>query len=96
MKLYVPSPHPNGVLHFRLAEQLNEGLKRKFWMLSGLLFGLYHVHQPWGIPGNILSTSVFAFAALRFRSTWFSIVLHTSQSALLLVMIPALVLGAAP
>jgi membrane protease YdiL (CAAX protease family) len=81
----------HGILLPKLADRFGTAA----WIVSGFLFGLYHMHQPWGIPGNILSTSVFAFAALRFRSTWFSIVLHSAQSVVLLIMILALILGAA-
>jgi uncharacterized protein len=83
------------LFHGILLPKLGERFGAAAWIVSGFLFGLYHMHQPWGIPGNILSTSVFAFATLRFRSTWFSIILHSGQSILLLFMILALILGIA-
>jgi len=27
------------------------------WLANGALFGVYHSHQPWGIPGNIVSAA---------------------------------------
>ena len=40
------------------------------WVANGVLFGLYHLHQPWGIPGSI-GTGAFLYAlpAKRLRST---------------------------
>src|ERR1700752_3794312 len=50
------------------------------WVANGVLFGLYHLHQPWGLPGNILNGLVFAFTAKRYRTNWFPIILHSGQS----------------
>ncbi len=65
------------------------------WIANGVIFGLYHLHQPWGIPGNILATCLFAFAARRFRSVWMSIILHSAQSVFFGFLILGLVLGKA-
>lgn len=58
-------------------------------------FGLYHLHQPWGIPGDILTALVFTYPAKRFRSNWFPIILHSGQSVYFLFLILGLVLGLA-
>ncbi len=65
------------------------------WVANGMLFGFYHLHQPWGIPGNILATCLFAFGARRFQSVWLSIILHSAQSVFLGLLILGLVLGIA-
>lgn len=65
------------------------------WVANGVLFGLYHLHQPWGVPGNILSGLVFAFTGKRYRSSWFPIILHSGQSVYFLLLILGLVLGLA-
>ena len=44
------------------------------WVANGVLFGLYHLHQPWGLPGNILSGLLYAFTGKRYRSNWFPII----------------------
>ena len=64
------------------------------WVVNGALMGAYHWHQPWGIPGNIL-TSIFAFSlpARRFRSTWMAVIVHSIQGVLGTIMILGLVLG---
>ncbi|GJQ34802.1 MAG: hypothetical protein JETCAE01_08120 [Anaerolineaceae bacterium] len=65
------------------------------WVANGVLFGLYHIHQPWGIPSSILTGLLYAFSARRFRSIWFSIILHSGQSVFMLFLVLGLVLGLA-
>jgi membrane protease YdiL (CAAX protease family) len=73
-----------------------EGVFGKWdWFANGVIFGLYHIHQPWGIPSSILTGLIYAFSAKRFRTTWFSIILHSGQSIVMLFLILGLVLGLA-
>ena len=65
------------------------------WVANGIAFGLYHLHQPWGLPGNILSGLLLAFTAKRYRSNWFPIILHSGQSVFFIFLILGLVLGLA-
>ncbi len=65
------------------------------WMANGVLFGLYHVHQPWGIPNAILTGLLYTYPAYRYRSTWMSIALHSAQSAYLTFLVLGVVLGVA-
>ena len=65
------------------------------WVANGVLFGLYHVHQPWGIPNSVLTGLLYAFPAYRFRSTWMAVVLHSAQSVYLAVLVLGVVLGLA-
>jgi membrane protease YdiL (CAAX protease family) len=66
------------------------------WLANGVLFGLYHLHQPWGIPGNIVSAAFLeAYPARRFRSVWLAIVVHSGQSVYFLFLLLGLVLGLA-
>ena len=65
------------------------------WAANAVLFGLYHLHQPWGLPGNILSGALYAFSARHYRTTWFSILLHSGQSIFFIFLILGLVLGLA-
>lgn len=68
---------------------------RADWVANGVLFGLYHLHQPWGIPGSILHGLLLAFTGKRYRSNWFPIILHSGQSIYFIVLILGLVLGLA-
>jgi membrane protease YdiL (CAAX protease family) len=65
------------------------------WAANGVLFGLYHLHQPWGLPGNILSGLLLAFTGRRYRSNWFPIILHSGESIYFIFLILGLVLGLA-
>jgi uncharacterized protein len=65
------------------------------WVANAVIFGFYHLHQPWGIPGSILSGLMYAFTARRYRTTWFSVILHSGQSLFFLFLILGLVLGLA-
>ena len=73
-----------------------EGVFGKWdWVANGVIFGLYHLHQPWGILNSIVTGLIFAFSGKRFHSNWFPIILHSGQSVFLLFLILGLVLGLA-
>ncbi len=73
-----------------------EGLFGKWdWVANAVIFAFYHLHQPWGILDTIMSSLIFTFSAKRFRSNWFSIILHSGQSVFFLFLILGLVLGLA-
>ena len=65
------------------------------WVANGVAFGLYHLHMPWGIPGNILFGWLMAFTGKRYRSNWFPIILHNGQAFYFGFLILGLVLGLA-
>jgi membrane protease YdiL (CAAX protease family) len=74
-----------------------EGVFGKWsWLANGVLFGFYHLHQPWGIVGSIVSGAFFyAFPTLKFRSTWMGVIVHSGQSVYLAFLILGVVLGLA-
>jgi uncharacterized protein len=65
------------------------------WVANSILFGLYHVHKPWGIPNSVLTGLLYTFPAYRFRSTWMSIILHSAQSVFFAFLVLGVVLGLA-
>jgi membrane protease YdiL (CAAX protease family) len=73
-----------------------EGLFGKWdWVANAVIFGFYHLHQPWGILDAIIAGLIFTFSSKRFHSNWFPIILHSGQSVLFLFLILGLVLGLA-
>jgi membrane protease YdiL (CAAX protease family) len=61
------------------------------WVANGVLFGLFHLHEPWVIlPAALDGAIVFALPVRRFRSTWLSIIAHTMAN---LILIPLILLG---
>ena len=74
-----------------------EGVFGKWdWVANGALFGLYHLHQPWGILASIISgIFLYSFPSKRFKSTWMGIIVHSGQSVFFLFLMLGLVLGLA-
>jgi membrane protease YdiL (CAAX protease family) len=66
------------------------------WVANGLLFGVYHLHQPWTIFGSTLE-GIFclAFASKRYRSSVMGMVLHSAQTVFFVFAALGLVLGLA-
>lgn len=62
------------------------------WLTNAILFTLYHLHQPWGMPTSILHGLVFSYATQRYRTAWFGIILHSLASIWLTVLLLMLVL----
>lgn len=66
------------------------------WVANGVLFGFYHLHQPWGIVGSVISgIFLYALPSWRFRSTWMGIIVHSAQSVFFSFLILGIVLGLA-
>jgi len=66
------------------------------WVMNGLLFGLYHLHQPWVIlNAAIQGMFLLALPSRYYRSAWFGIVSHSGQSVFFVILILGLVLGLA-
>jgi len=78
-----------------LLPKMNGVFGKRDWVANGVVFGLYHLQSPWGIPGNILFGLLLAFTAKRYRSNWFPIVLHNGQAFYFGFLILGLVLGLA-
>jgi membrane protease YdiL (CAAX protease family) len=74
-----------------------EGVFGKWsWLANGVLFGFYHVHQPWGIVESAIGGVFFlAYPSWRFRSTWLGIIVHSAQSVFFAFLILGIVLGLA-
>src|SRR5918993_2232123 len=73
-----------------------EGVFGRFsWVANGVLFGLYHVHQPWGIPNSVITGLLYTYPAYRYRSIWMAIILHSAQSVYFGFLVLGVVLGLA-
>jgi len=74
-----------------------QGVFGKFdWVANGVLFGLYHLHKPWNIPGIIVSAFPMTWPSRRFRSNWMAIIVHGVELFPTLVMVLAVILGLLP
>ena len=73
-----------------------EGVFGKWdWVANGVIFGLYHLHQPWMLPSGIVVGLIFASSGKRFRTNWFPIILHSAQSVFIFILILGMVMGLA-
>jgi uncharacterized protein len=63
------------------------------WVANGALFAVYHLHQPWDIPTSLVDIIALAYPSRRFQSAWMGIIVHSTQSVVIIGVILALVLG---
>jgi len=77
-----------------LLPRMNRAFGSWDWVANGVLFGFYHLHQPWGMLslGGML---FFSLPTKYFRCAWFGIVAHSGQSVFFLFLMLGLVLGLA-
>ena len=76
-----------------LLPRMRTAFGRADWVANGILMGLYHLHQPWSIPSSIVAGLLMAYPTRRFRSAWFGIIVHSTQSVFLAIIILTLVLA---
>lgn len=77
-----------------LLPRMHDAFGRWDWVANGVIFGAYHLHQPWGIPGSILNgVLLFALPARRFRCTWLAVAVHSTQSVFFGLLLLRIVLG---
>ena len=78
-----------------LLPRMRRAFGRTDWVVNGVLFGFYHLHQPWSIPNAVVTGLLYTFPAYRFRSTWMAIILHSAQSVFFAFLVLGVVLGLA-
>lgn len=75
-----------------LLPRMNGVFGRRDWLANGVLFAVYHLHQPWSMPGALLDTFILAYPSKRYRSALIGIAVHSAQSIVLLGIVLSLVL----
>ncbi|MFL6135449.1 MAG: CPBP family intramembrane glutamic endopeptidase [Nocardioidaceae bacterium] len=66
---------------------------RADWLVNGLLFACYHLHEPWVIPQTFLvDTFAEALPSRRWRSSLIGIAVHSGQTVFFIVIALTLVL----
>jgi membrane protease YdiL (CAAX protease family) len=76
-----------------LLPRMNGVFGNRDWIANGILFGLYHLHRWWAIPGLLLGTLTHAWPAKHYRSALVSIAVHSAQSLVLVVLVLPLVMA---
>jgi uncharacterized protein len=62
------------------------------FVANGVLFAVYHLHQPWVIPTALWDIIVFAYPSRRFQSAWMGIIVHSVQGLVVIGVVLGLVL----
>jgi membrane protease YdiL (CAAX protease family) len=76
-----------------LLPRMQGAFGRSDWVANGLLFAVYHLHQPWSVPGAALfDTFALAYPARRYRSAVVSILVHSTQSLFFAIIAATLIL----
>lgn len=65
------------------------------WLVNAALFTAYHLHKPWALPVVFLTSLPFGWAARRYRTIWFAIILHSLEGVVLVVLVSGVVSGIA-
>lgn len=77
-----------------LLPRMARAFGRVDWLANGLLFALYHLHQPWGMLGSAITGALcYALPTRYFRCAWFGVIAHSGQSIFLAIVILRLVIG---
>ncbi|HET8650939.1 MAG TPA: type II CAAX endopeptidase family protein [Gaiellaceae bacterium] len=76
-----------------LLPRMKGAFGRGDWVANAALFGLYHVHEPWLMPGTLLvDTLAYVYPSRRYQSAWIGIAVHSSQTLFFGALVFALVL----
>jgi uncharacterized protein len=76
-----------------LLPRMRGAFGRADWIVNGVLFGLYHLHQPWSMPSGIATGVLQAYATRRWRSAWLGIIAHSAQSVFFTVLLVMVVVS---
>jgi membrane protease YdiL (CAAX protease family) len=75
-----------------LLPRMQGAFGRADWIVNGVLFGLYHLHEPWVIPqAMVQGVFLLAFPVRRFHSAWLGIAIHSAESVFILALVLAVV-----
>jgi membrane protease YdiL (CAAX protease family) len=76
-----------------LLPRMKGAFGRGDWVANAMLFGLYHLHEPWLMPGTlVVDTFAYVYPSRRYQSTWIGIAVHSSQTLVFGALVFALVL----
>ena len=75
-----------------LLPRMKGAFGRGDWVANAMLFGLYHLHEPWLMPGTlVVDTFAYVYPSRRYQSTWIGIAVHSAQGVFFALILLALV-----
>jgi len=76
-----------------LLPRMRGAFGRADWVVNGVLFGFYHLHEPWVIPNAVVTGFLCAGPTKRYRSALMGIAIHSVESVFFLLVLLPVVLG---
>jgi membrane protease YdiL (CAAX protease family) len=76
-----------------LLPRMRGAFGRADWVVNGVLFGVYHLHEPWVVPNAIVTGFLCAGPSRRYRSALMGIAIHSVESVFFLVVLLPVVIG---
>jgi uncharacterized protein len=76
-----------------LLPRMRRAFGRADWVVNGVLFGVYHLHEPWVIPNAIVTGFLCAYPTRRYRSAWMGVAIHSVEAVFFLVVLFRIVLS---
>ncbi len=85
-------------LFFRglLLPRMRGAFGRWDWLANAVFFGTYHLIRPLTIPAIILTSALWAYPCVRYRSALFAVVPHAVEGLFILVLVLGVVTGRLP
>ena len=76
-----------------LLPRMRRAFGRRDWLANAVLFTVYHLHEPWLMPGTfVCDTLAYVYPSRRYQSTWIGIIVHGGQTLFFGALLLALVL----
>jgi membrane protease YdiL (CAAX protease family) len=76
-----------------LLPRMGQAFGRADWLVNALLFGFYHLHEPWVIPNAAVTGALCAYPTRRYRSAWMGIAIHSVEAVFFLVVLFPIVMS---
>ena len=76
-----------------LLPRMRGAFGRADWVVNGVLFGFYHLHEPWVIPNAIVTGFLCAGTDQEVPQRLMGIAIHSVESVFFLVVLLPVVLG---
>ena len=74
-----------------LLPRMQDAFGDRDWIVNGVLFAAYHLHEPWVIPTSLMDAFLIAYPSKRYRSAWMGIAIHSAQSVVITLLVLTLV-----
>lgn len=74
-----------------LLPRMNGAFGRRDWLVNGVLFAAYHLHEPRVVLSPLVDSLAIAYPTKRYRSAWIGIAVHSVRTVAIAVVVLTLV-----